>query len=212
MVLFVPPQEQYVFIHDAILEACLCGDTTIPANQLRSIYYEMNRLDPQTNSSQIKEEFRVSSCFTSPKGAESYTEVSALSSCICQNLNFLGWGTKCIQTDRGSRVAFSWTLSEQWVEFHRTSFGAKLFITERELLYIVVLEFRIVNSSRYFKHLTFWWSTDLTLTTLVNSFENKNHLHNLHGGVHMFHMSRPTTCSKSLSPYYEHPPGFPPAL
>lgn len=55
-------QEQYVFIHDAILEACLCGDTTIPANQLRSIYYDMNRLDPQTNSSQIKEEFRVSVC------------------------------------------------------------------------------------------------------------------------------------------------------
>ncbi len=52
-------QEQYVFIHDAILEACLCGDTAIPANQLRSVYYEMNRLDPQTNSSQIKEEFRV---------------------------------------------------------------------------------------------------------------------------------------------------------
>ncbi|CAF88169.1 unnamed protein product, partial [Tetraodon nigroviridis] len=53
--------EQYVFIHDAILEACLCGDTAVPANQLRSVYYEMNRLDPQTNSSQIKEEFRVSS-------------------------------------------------------------------------------------------------------------------------------------------------------
>uniref|UniRef100_A0A674N9C3 protein-tyrosine-phosphatase n=1 Tax=Takifugu rubripes TaxID=31033 RepID=A0A674N9C3_TAKRU len=34
--------EQYVFIHD-----------------LRSVYYEMNRLDPQTNSSQIKEEFRT---------------------------------------------------------------------------------------------------------------------------------------------------------
>uniref|UniRef100_A0A673Z9V9 protein-tyrosine-phosphatase n=1 Tax=Salmo trutta TaxID=8032 RepID=A0A673Z9V9_SALTR len=51
--------EQYVFIHDAILEACLCGDTTIPANQLRSVYYDMNRLDPQTNSSQIKEEFRT---------------------------------------------------------------------------------------------------------------------------------------------------------
>uniref|UniRef100_A0A3Q4HL01 Protein tyrosine phosphatase receptor type M n=1 Tax=Neolamprologus brichardi TaxID=32507 RepID=A0A3Q4HL01_NEOBR len=51
--------EQYVFIHDAILEACLCGDTAIPASQLRSVYYEMNRLDPQTNSSQIKEEFRT---------------------------------------------------------------------------------------------------------------------------------------------------------
>uniref|UniRef100_A0A6Q2WSZ9 protein-tyrosine-phosphatase n=1 Tax=Esox lucius TaxID=8010 RepID=A0A6Q2WSZ9_ESOLU len=55
----VQTEEQYVFIHDAILEACLCGDTTIPANQLRSVYYEMNRLDPQTNSSQIKEEFRT---------------------------------------------------------------------------------------------------------------------------------------------------------
>ncbi|XP_069047709.1 protein tyrosine phosphatase receptor type Ma isoform X1 [Lepisosteus oculatus] len=55
----VQTEEQYVFIHDAILEACLCGDTTIPALQLRSAYYDMNRLDPQTNSSQIKEEFRT---------------------------------------------------------------------------------------------------------------------------------------------------------
>ena len=53
------PQEQYVFIHDAILEACLCGDTSVPASQVRSLYYDMNKLDPQTNSSQIKEEFRV---------------------------------------------------------------------------------------------------------------------------------------------------------
>ncbi|KAM9826838.1 LOW QUALITY PROTEIN: receptor-type tyrosine-protein phosphatase mu-like [Neosynchiropus ocellatus] len=55
----VQTEEQYVFIHDAILEACLCGDTAIPANQLRSVYYEMNRLDPQTNSSQMKDEFRT---------------------------------------------------------------------------------------------------------------------------------------------------------
>ncbi|XP_051944212.1 receptor-type tyrosine-protein phosphatase mu-like isoform X3 [Hippocampus zosterae] len=52
-------QTEYVFIHDAILEACLCGDTTIPAGQFRSVYYDMNRLDPQTNSSPIKEEFRT---------------------------------------------------------------------------------------------------------------------------------------------------------
>ncbi|XP_075069415.1 receptor-type tyrosine-protein phosphatase mu isoform X4 [Mixophyes fleayi] len=55
----VQTEEQYVFIHDAILEACLCGDTSISASQVRSVYYEMNKQDPQTNSSQIKEEFRT---------------------------------------------------------------------------------------------------------------------------------------------------------
>ncbi|KAM4704581.1 receptor-type tyrosine-protein phosphatase mu isoform 13-T13 [Rhinophrynus dorsalis] len=55
----VQTEEQYVFIHDAILEACLCGDTSILASQVRSVYYEMNKVDPQTNSSQIKEEFRT---------------------------------------------------------------------------------------------------------------------------------------------------------
>ncbi|XP_053570905.1 receptor-type tyrosine-protein phosphatase mu isoform X2 [Bombina bombina] len=55
----VQTEEQYVFIHDAILEACLCGDTSISASQVRSVFYEMNKVDPQTNSSQIKEEFRT---------------------------------------------------------------------------------------------------------------------------------------------------------
>lgn len=52
-------QEQYVFVHDAILEACLCGNTAIPVCEFRSIYYNISRLDPQTNSSQIKDEFQV---------------------------------------------------------------------------------------------------------------------------------------------------------
>ncbi|KAL0191650.1 hypothetical protein M9458_014348, partial [Cirrhinus mrigala] len=51
-------QEQYVFVHDAILEACLCGNTAIPVCEFRAIYYNISRLDPQTNSSQIKDEFQ----------------------------------------------------------------------------------------------------------------------------------------------------------
>lgn len=52
-------QEQYVFVHDAILEACLCGNTATPVCEFRAIYYNISRIDPQTNSSQIKDEFQV---------------------------------------------------------------------------------------------------------------------------------------------------------
>uniref|UniRef100_A0A9J8D797 protein-tyrosine-phosphatase n=1 Tax=Cyprinus carpio carpio TaxID=630221 RepID=A0A9J8D797_CYPCA len=55
----VQTEEQYVFVHDAILEACLCGNTAIPVCEFRAIYYNISRLDPQTNSSQIKDEFQT---------------------------------------------------------------------------------------------------------------------------------------------------------
>uniref|UniRef100_A0A674DG05 protein-tyrosine-phosphatase n=1 Tax=Salmo trutta TaxID=8032 RepID=A0A674DG05_SALTR len=55
----VQTEEQYVFVHDAILEACLCGNTAIPVCEFRAIYYNIIRLDPQTNSSQIKDEFQT---------------------------------------------------------------------------------------------------------------------------------------------------------
>lgn len=58
--LFLSPQEQYVFIHDAILEACLCGETSIPASEFKPTYKEMVRIEPQSNSSQLREEFQVS--------------------------------------------------------------------------------------------------------------------------------------------------------
>ena len=52
-------QEQYIFIHDAILEACLCGDTAIPACEYKAAYYDMIRIDSQSNSSHLKDEFQV---------------------------------------------------------------------------------------------------------------------------------------------------------
>lgn len=60
---FLSLQEQYIFIHDAILEACLCGETAIPVNEFALAYKEMLRVDSQSNSSQLREEFQV---FVSP--------------------------------------------------------------------------------------------------------------------------------------------------
>uniref|UniRef100_H2ZVC1 protein-tyrosine-phosphatase n=1 Tax=Latimeria chalumnae TaxID=7897 RepID=H2ZVC1_LATCH len=55
----VQTEEQYVFVHDAILEACLCGNTAIPVCEFRAVYYNISKTDPQTNSSQIKDEFQT---------------------------------------------------------------------------------------------------------------------------------------------------------
>lgn len=55
-------QEQYIFIHDAILEACLCGETAILVNEFAVTYKEMLRVDSQSNSSQLREEFQVTAC------------------------------------------------------------------------------------------------------------------------------------------------------
>uniref|UniRef100_G1TS27 protein-tyrosine-phosphatase n=1 Tax=Oryctolagus cuniculus TaxID=9986 RepID=G1TS27_RABIT len=55
----IQTEEQYIFIHDAILEACLCGETTIPVSEFKATYKEMIRIDPQSNSSQLREEFQT---------------------------------------------------------------------------------------------------------------------------------------------------------
>lgn len=52
-------QEQYIFIHDAILEACLCGETAIPICEFKAAFHELIRIDSQTNSSHLKDEFQV---------------------------------------------------------------------------------------------------------------------------------------------------------
>lgn len=52
-------QEQYVFIHDAILEACLCGETAVPVNEFALAYKDMLKVDSQSNTSPLREEFQV---------------------------------------------------------------------------------------------------------------------------------------------------------
>ncbi|XP_063055132.1 receptor-type tyrosine-protein phosphatase U isoform X4 [Engraulis encrasicolus] len=55
----IQTEEQYIFIHDAILEACLCGETAILVNEFAPTYTELLRVDSQSNSSQLREEFQT---------------------------------------------------------------------------------------------------------------------------------------------------------
>ncbi|XP_006006852.2 receptor-type tyrosine-protein phosphatase kappa isoform X1 [Latimeria chalumnae] len=66
----VQTEEQYIFIHDAILEACLCGETAIPALEFKATYYEMIRIDSQNSSSQLKDEFQTLNSVTPRLQAE----------------------------------------------------------------------------------------------------------------------------------------------
>ncbi|KAM4699824.1 receptor-type tyrosine-protein phosphatase U isoform 2-T2 [Discoglossus pictus] len=66
----VQTQEQYVFIHDAILEACLCGDTAIPACDFRQTYKEMLQVDTQSNSTHLRDEFQTLNSVTAQLGVE----------------------------------------------------------------------------------------------------------------------------------------------
>uniref|UniRef100_A0A8C8SLX3 protein-tyrosine-phosphatase n=1 Tax=Pelusios castaneus TaxID=367368 RepID=A0A8C8SLX3_9SAUR len=66
----VQTEEQYIFIHDAILEACLCGETAIPICEFKAAYFDMIRIDSQTNSSHLKDEFQTLNSVTPRLQAE----------------------------------------------------------------------------------------------------------------------------------------------
>ncbi|XP_077867374.1 receptor-type tyrosine-protein phosphatase T-like [Saccoglossus kowalevskii] len=51
---FVQTAEQYEFIHTAVLEAILCGDTSISASDFRLIYGKLQIVDKKTKKSQLQ--------------------------------------------------------------------------------------------------------------------------------------------------------------
>lgn len=55
----VQTEDQYIFIHSAVLEALLCGITSVAASELRQHYDELITVDPQTQVAPVQEEFEV---------------------------------------------------------------------------------------------------------------------------------------------------------
>ncbi|XP_033097034.1 receptor-type tyrosine-protein phosphatase epsilon-like [Anneissia japonica] len=55
----VQTPEQYVFIYDALLEYCLCGDTAFNTSNFQTRLSQLKRLNPQTKRTYIEEEFKV---------------------------------------------------------------------------------------------------------------------------------------------------------
>ena len=56
---YYEPQDQYIFINDAILEAITCGDTQITASDLRRNMSDLDRRDHQTHLTGFEKQFKV---------------------------------------------------------------------------------------------------------------------------------------------------------
>ena len=59
----LPIQDQYVFIHDAVLESLTCGDTQIPASGLTSAIEKLKQKDRETGRTGFDTQFHVSNPF-----------------------------------------------------------------------------------------------------------------------------------------------------
>ena len=49
-----------MFIHDALCDYITCGDTSVPAHELRIVIAKLQRVDQHTKSTNLQEQFAVS--------------------------------------------------------------------------------------------------------------------------------------------------------
>lgn len=59
VIYYIPFQRQYVFIHDALLEAIECGDTDVSARDLNEQYRLLCALDDTMQKTMLQMEFEV---------------------------------------------------------------------------------------------------------------------------------------------------------
>lgn len=54
-----PLQEQYVFVYDSLLEALICGDTTVSSHAFPELFNELCLFDPDIGKTKLEEQFEV---------------------------------------------------------------------------------------------------------------------------------------------------------
>lgn len=55
----VQTEDQYAFIHDALLEAVTCGNTEVPARNLHAYIQRLTQIEPAENVTGTELEFKV---------------------------------------------------------------------------------------------------------------------------------------------------------
>lgn len=59
MIFVLSSQDQYVFIHDTLLDYITCGDTSISASSLRNKINKMSKVAPGNAMSIYEQQFQV---------------------------------------------------------------------------------------------------------------------------------------------------------
>ncbi|CAJ0966240.1 unnamed protein product, partial [Ranitomeya imitator] len=71
----VQTEDQYIFIHDALLEAVTCGNTEVPARNLYAYIQKLTQIESGENVTGMELEFKflLNFSFTAPRKLESHT-------------------------------------------------------------------------------------------------------------------------------------------
>ena len=58
-VVYLCVQEQYVFVYDSLLEALICGDTTMSSHAFPEVYNDLCLFDSDIGKTKLEEQFEV---------------------------------------------------------------------------------------------------------------------------------------------------------
>lgn len=56
-------QDQYIFVYDCLLEALICGDTLMYAEEYKELLADMCQFDNSIQKTKLEEQFDVRNCY-----------------------------------------------------------------------------------------------------------------------------------------------------